>query len=356
MSDIAFGIFDHLERRDEPLERIFEERLQLAAAADTAGFFCYHVAEHHATPLGLAPSPGIFLSAVAARTQRIQMGPLVYLLPLYNPLRLVQEICMLDQISGGRFELGVGRGVSPFELAYHRVPFMEAREMFEEALTAVMGGLRNEHLNHRGHYYRFDSVPVVLTPKQRPNPPVWYGTATPDSILFAARHGMHMVGNGPIPALKKFTALYREELKKHKGGPNDLNPHIAEPRRGAIRHAYIAADDREVNEIARPAYRAYYNNITKLWLDFRTIPAYGFTDDIDVARKTDVAIVGTVNEVQDQVANFFENSGCDYLVLSFAWGDLSNAHSRASLERFATKVMPEFASRMGSTATGVAAR
>jgi alkanesulfonate monooxygenase SsuD/methylene tetrahydromethanopterin reductase-like flavin-dependent oxidoreductase (luciferase family) len=81
MSDIAFGIFDHLERRDEPLDRIFEERLQLAAAADAAGFFCYHVAEHHATPLGLAPSPGIFLSAVAARTQRIHMGPLVYLLP-----------------------------------------------------------------------------------------------------------------------------------------------------------------------------------------------------------------------------------------------------------------------------------
>ena len=119
MSEIAFGIFDHLERRDEPLDRIYEERLQLAAAADAAGFFCYHVAEHHATPLGLAPSPAIFLSALAARTQRIHMGPLVFLLPLYNPLRLVQEICMLDQISGGRFELGVGRGVSPFELAYH---------------------------------------------------------------------------------------------------------------------------------------------------------------------------------------------------------------------------------------------
>lgn len=98
MSEIAFGIFDHLERRDEPLDRLYEERLQMVAAAETAGFFCYHVAEHHATPLGLAPSPGIFLSAVAARTQRIHMGPLVFLLPLYNPLRLVQEICMLDQI------------------------------------------------------------------------------------------------------------------------------------------------------------------------------------------------------------------------------------------------------------------
>jgi alkanesulfonate monooxygenase SsuD/methylene tetrahydromethanopterin reductase-like flavin-dependent oxidoreductase (luciferase family) len=163
-----------------------------------------------------------------------------------------------------------------------------------------------------------------------------------------------MVGNGPIPALKKFTDLYREELKKHKGGPNDLNPHIAEPRRGAIRHAYIAASDRELDEVARPAYRAYYNNITKLWLDFRTIPAYGFTDDLDLARKNDVAIAGTVNEVQDQVARFFEHSGCDYLVLSFAWGDLSNAHSRASLERFATQVMPAFASRTGSGVTAAA--
>jgi alkanesulfonate monooxygenase SsuD/methylene tetrahydromethanopterin reductase-like flavin-dependent oxidoreductase (luciferase family) len=345
MNEIAFGIFDHLERRDEHLDRIYEERLQMIAEAETAGFFCYHLAEHHATPLGLAPSPAVFLSAVAARTRRIHMGPLVFLLPLYNPLRLVQEICMLDQISAGRLELGVGRGVSPFELAYHRVPFMEAREMFEEALAAVVTGLRNEHLNHRGHYYRFDSVPVVLTTKQKPNPAFWYGTATPDSVLFAARHGMHMVGNGSIPALKKFSDLYREELTKHKGGPNDLNPHIAEPRRGAIRHAYIAANDRELNDVARPAYRAYYNNITKLWLDFRTIPAYGFTDDIDLARKSDVAIVGTVNEVQDQVARFFEQSGCDYLVLSFAWGDMSNAHSRASLERFATKVMPEFAKR-----------
>src|ERR1700720_1758579 len=133
MSDIAFGIFDHLERRDEPLDRIYEERLQMVAAADAAGFFCYHIAEHHATPLGLAPSPGIFLSAVAARTRRIHMGPLVYLLPLYNPLRLVQEICMLDQISSGRFELGVGRGISPIETAYYGVKPDDRQKMYLEA-------------------------------------------------------------------------------------------------------------------------------------------------------------------------------------------------------------------------------
>jgi alkanesulfonate monooxygenase SsuD/methylene tetrahydromethanopterin reductase-like flavin-dependent oxidoreductase (luciferase family) len=343
MEPIAFGIFDHLERRDEPLDRIYQGRFELGADADEAGFFCYHVAEHHATPLGMAPSPGIFLASLAQRTKRLHVGPLVYLLPLYTPLRLVQEICMIDQMSGGRLEVGVGRGVSPFELAYYRVPFMESREMFEEALQVVVAGLRNRRLTHRGNYYRYDNVPIELEPYQKPNPPLWYGAATPESVAFAARHGMNVVGNGTNAMLRKSTEQYREELAKHKRTPDDLNPQVAEPRRGAIRHIYVAADEREVETIAKPAYRCYHNNITKLWRDFYTTPTHGFTPDLELAQKHEVAIAGTANEVTAAVGRFFEESGCNYLVLSFAWGDLSQAASRGSFERFATKVMPHFA-------------
>lgn len=350
MEEIAFGIFDHLERRDEPLEQIYKGRFELIADADAAGFFCYHIAEHHATPLGMAPSPGVFLSALAQRTRQIHIGPLVYLLPLYIPLRLIQEVCMLDQMSGGRFEIGVGRGVSPFELAYYRVPFMESREMFEEALAVLVAGLRNKRLTHRGHYYRYDSVPIELEAKQKPNPPFWYGAATPESVQFAARHGMNVVGNGTNAMLRRSTAQYLDELAKHKGGPDDLNPHIPAPRRGAIRHIYVAADEREVGEIARPAYRAYYDNITKLWRDFYTTPTHGFTPDLDLARRNEVAIAGTANEVIDAVGKFFEESGCNYEVLSFAWGSLPHAASRNSLERFVTKVMPHFVKSPAATA------
>ena len=100
---------------------LYEQRLQCLEYADEAGFYCYHLAEHQATPLGMAPSPGVFLSAAIQRTQRLRLGPLVYLLPLYNPLRLVQEICMLDKMSRGRLEVGIGRGVSPYELAFYNV-------------------------------------------------------------------------------------------------------------------------------------------------------------------------------------------------------------------------------------------
>src|SRR5262247_3625688 len=138
MAGVAFGLFDWVDRRDAPLGQIYEDRLQLLESADAAGFFCYHVAEHHATPLGMAPSPGLFLAAAAQRTRRIRLGPLVYLLPLYEPLRLIEEICMLDHLSGGRFELGVGRGVSPYELgAYGRDP-SRSRAMFEEALAVIL--------------------------------------------------------------------------------------------------------------------------------------------------------------------------------------------------------------------------
>ena len=116
-----------------PLTRHFEDRLQLVEAYDRAGFYGYHLAEHHNTPLGYAPSPGVFLAAVAQRTRQLRFGPMVYLLPLYHPLRLIDEICMLDQMSGGRFMYGVGRGISPVEVGFYGVDFATGAAQFREA-------------------------------------------------------------------------------------------------------------------------------------------------------------------------------------------------------------------------------
>src|SRR6202048_46806 len=105
---MQFGIFDHLDDSGVPLGRHFEERLRLIEAYDRAGFYGYHLAEQHNTPLRSAPPPGVCLAAVAQRTKQLRFGPMVYLLPLYHPLRLIDEVCMLDQMSGGRFFYGGG--------------------------------------------------------------------------------------------------------------------------------------------------------------------------------------------------------------------------------------------------------
>ena len=120
---MQFGVFDQNDLGTLPLADQYENRLRLIEFYDRSGFRTYHMSEHHSTPLSMTPSPSVFLAAVAQRTQRIRLGPLVYVLPMHHPLRLAEEICMLDHLSRGRFEWGVGRGASPHELEDFGVEF-----------------------------------------------------------------------------------------------------------------------------------------------------------------------------------------------------------------------------------------
>lgn len=339
----AFGIFDHLERRSDSLGALYRGRLRLLKLADEAGFYGYHLAEHHATPLGMAPSPSVFLSAAIQHTSRIRLGPMVYLLPLYHPLRLISEICMLDHLSDGRLELGVGRGVSPFEQAYFEVPFLHSRAMFEEALEMVTLGLRQERLSYEGKYYRCFDMPLELHPQQQPNPAFWYGVISARSLRFAAERRMHMTSGGPSAVVKDLVAEYRGLWDLHRDNPLNLNPHLDEPKMGAFRHIYVAETDAAAEAVATPAYKTYYDNIEKLWLDFGVAHTL-FTPDLAVARNLDVAIVGSPTRVQDEIAAYFEQTGCNYILLAFAWGSLTQAESERSLELFAERVMPAFGS------------
>ena len=135
------GLFDHVEWGDRPLATLFDERLQFAAAADEAGIYCLHVAEHHATPLNMVPVPGVWLGALARATRRMRLGPLVYLLSLYNPVRLLEEICMLDHLSQGRLDVGIGRGASGHELAYFGIDPDQAPAMYVEAYNVIKQAL-----------------------------------------------------------------------------------------------------------------------------------------------------------------------------------------------------------------------
>src|SRR5262245_39208451 len=130
---MKYGVFDHMDLGGGSLAEQYDSRLRLVEAYDRSGFHAYHLAEHHATPLGMAPSPAVFLAAVAQRTRRLRFGPLVYILTLQSPLRAYEEICMLDQMSGGRLELGMGKGVSPIELAFFGAYPLRAQSIYQEA-------------------------------------------------------------------------------------------------------------------------------------------------------------------------------------------------------------------------------
>ena len=192
---MKFGVFDHVDDSGVSIREHFENRLKIIEVYDRRGIHGYHVAEHHGTPLGYASSPSISLAAAAQLTKRIKIGPLIYILPLHHPLRLVEEICMLDNLSGGRLMLGMGRGISPIEAGFFGIPGSEMQARYFEASDLILKALQSETLTYQGKYYSLKNVPMTLRPVQKPHPELWYATRTPESFAWAGKVG---AANRPV--------------------------------------------------------------------------------------------------------------------------------------------------------------
>jgi alkanesulfonate monooxygenase SsuD/methylene tetrahydromethanopterin reductase-like flavin-dependent oxidoreductase (luciferase family) len=332
---MKFGVFDHLDASGAPLAEFYENRLRLAETYDRIGIHALHVAEHHATPLGMSPSPSVFLSAVAQRTKRLRFGPLVYTLALYHPLRLADEICMLDQMSGGRFELGVGRGVSPIEIEYFGFDPAKSQAMYLEAYQVILKAMHERVLNFEGTYYRFKDVPNPLLPLQRPHPPVWYGIANPESAEFAADNEFNVVSNAAPKAVRVITDRYRAAWEKKGNDPKRI------PFIGMARHVVIADTEAEAMRLARRGYAHWWESFNYLWaLRGQKPPFTTYTADFDAVLANGQAIVGTPGTVRETIAAQVKEAGLNYFLLRFAFGDLTPEESMRSITLFAERVQP----------------
>jgi alkanesulfonate monooxygenase SsuD/methylene tetrahydromethanopterin reductase-like flavin-dependent oxidoreductase (luciferase family) len=338
---MKFGVFDHLDDSGEPVEQMFENRLRLTEAYDRAGFHAYHVAEHHATPLGMAASPGIFLSAVAQRTKTLLFGPMVYLLPFYHPLRLIEEICMLDRLSRGRLQLGVGRGVSPREAEAYNVDQNESGKVYHEAFQLIMQGLTSDELNFEGKYFTFKNVPMLLKPVQKPHPPLWYGLVFPEQTTWPAANDVNIITLGMRPGIRACVDRYHEERAKH-GKQKSTSPLV-----GVTRHVYVAPTDDEALRIARRAYAVWVKSFYWIWDKFGDDPhirhIYPATFDELMAIGNGVA--GSPATVRKYIAAEQEATGINYFVSWLAFGDLTLDETLRSLDLFSRQVVPEFANK-----------
>jgi len=342
------GLFDHVEWGDRPLATLFDERLEFAAAADDAGIYCLHVAEHHATPLNMVPVPGVYLGALARATKRMRLGPLVYLLPLYSPLRLIEEICMLDHLSRGRFEVGVGRGVSPFELKYHKVEHDQSRDIFVDAFECVSAGLQTDTLTYKGPHYEYENVPIAMRPLQQPYPPFWYGSSNTTGATWAGERGMHFVSLGPLGFAKRNIDAFRTALAK-RGGPASPKPEFSGGTAvGVLRHIFVAETDAEAMRWAKPAMDRHLAHLN--WLrqkhnatavDARFNVPRGADFEASVADGT--VIAGTPQTVLAEIEKQTAELGINYLLTYLFLGTMSLAEALRSLELFRTEVMPKLA-------------
>lgn len=339
---MRFGLFDHMDRSGDDTSALYEARLQILEACDRAGFYSYHLAEHHGTPLGLAPSPSVFLAAAAQRTKTLRLGALVFTLSLYHPLRILDEICMLDHLSKGRLDVGIGRGISPIELGFYGINPDESPAIFQEVTEILLKGFVSDAITHRGKHFNFDNVPIELHPYQRPMPPLWYGLGRPESLDWVAKRGINVIGNGQAALARRVTDRYRV-LWQEAGKSADTLPMM-----GVSRHMIIAETDAEARALARPAYKQWIDNLLLLWRKNNIKPTANFPEDFEAADAAGVCLVGSLATVRDKLRAHVDEAGVNYLLCRVAFGNLPKEASLRTVDYVRREIMPMYAGQQAA--------
>ena len=336
---LGFGIFDHLDSNGMPLGSFLEQRLRLVELMEQVGFAGYHLAEHHSTPLGMASSPSVFLASAIQRTSKIRLGPLLYVLPLYHPLRLYEEICMLDHLSQGRFMVGVGRGGALIEHQRYGIEPTDASAMYHEAFAVLMKAFETDVLDFEGKFYSYKDFVIQAKPLQRPHPPIWYGAPNPEAVAWAVPAAINVVSLGPADRARAISDRYRRDWSD-LGRDKDSLPHI-----GITRHVVVADTDAQAQAIAHAAYPRWRDAMEYLWrrdgvpfllkdiypIDFAALQAIGH------------GIAGSPSTVRDYIARLEREAGVNYALCQMVFGDMNFDDASHSVKLFGSEVMPAFA-------------
>lgn len=293
--------FSWPERR-VPLETVYERALQRIEIMDQSGYDAVWLAEHHFNTYSVCPSVHLMASQVAARTTHLRIGTGVTLAAFYHPLRIAEEIALLDIFSGGRMNWGAGPGFDRTEFRAFGVEPDEVRTRLRENFDIVLAAWTNERITHHGPYYDFDDLEVLPKPRQSPHPPAWLSGTSAESAEYAASRGYSIMLD-PHSTHEEIGAKYRhyrDELEAHGHSIEGRDIPIA-------RLLAIAETHEEAEEIARRGAQ---------W----TVDSYvGRRDpNVDpVQRYLDgVVIYGTPDEVVDKLQQLEEEIGLGYLLCS----------------------------------------
>jgi alkanesulfonate monooxygenase SsuD/methylene tetrahydromethanopterin reductase-like flavin-dependent oxidoreductase (luciferase family) len=338
VADFEFGVFDWVDiAKGRTIAETYDDRIAVARRADRGRFARYHIAEHHGATLGLAASPGLFATAVARETERIRLAPMTFIIPLYDPLRLAEEIAMIDQLSHGRLELGIGKGSSAIEARMFGLTADDTRARYEEFLPRILGALESGvYRNDAG-----EEFPLTIAPVQQ-HFTTWYPTSNQESIERAAVEGQNTIFGFAFrsPALEVIRAR-RDVYFAARAAVAASDTH---PRFGVLRHVFVAPSEELAWEKAEAAFVDHYDNFTWLWrqhgVDQPPLP------DLHQLVADHLFFVGSVDSVLEQAADLVEATGVNYLAGAFSWGSLPVADALSSIDLFDTQVIPALLARL----------
>jgi alkanesulfonate monooxygenase SsuD/methylene tetrahydromethanopterin reductase-like flavin-dependent oxidoreductase (luciferase family) len=296
--------------RRGPLEDVYARALERIGIMDRGGFDAVWLAEHHFTTFSVCPSVHMLGTLAAARTKRLRIGTAVSLAALYHPLRLAEEVALLDMLSGGRVNWGAGRGFAPAEFNAFGVPPAESAERFREAVDIVLQAWTEERLNFQGTHFRFDNVEVLPKPLQHPHPPVWMAATSETAIDWAAGRGFSILmdPHASMTELGDKRRRYAERLTE--AGFSEAGRDIPMARLMAL-----APTLTEAEAVARRGAQwlvdAYAGPQHQKALQMTR--SYGGKEPVQ-HYVDDVIIHGTPDSVVDRIVRLKEEIGLDYLM------------------------------------------
>ena len=300
---MKFGIlqfFSWPERRTE-IATVYQRGLERIEIMDQNGYDAVWLTEHHFNDYSVCPSIPVIGTYAAARTKHIRIGTGVCLAGFYHPLRLAEEIALLDILSGGRVNWGAGRGFDLKEFQAFGVPVEESHARFRETVDIVLKAWTNDHLTYAGKYFSFDNVEVLPKPLQQPHPPVWTAASSPSAIEWAASVGYSILmdPHATHAELGHKWELYRDTLARHG--------HTIEGRQTPMaRLLAIASTQEKATEVARQGAQ---------WLVDSYVPPEMYGDGDPVQRYVDdVVIHGTPEKVVDELTRLREEIHLDYII------------------------------------------
>jgi alkanesulfonate monooxygenase SsuD/methylene tetrahydromethanopterin reductase-like flavin-dependent oxidoreductase (luciferase family) len=248
---------------------------------------------------------------------------------------------MIDHFSHGRLELGVGRGVSPWELGHYGVRPDESRELFEETLEVIIKGLSNPVLHHRGRRLpNYDGIPMELHSLQQPYPPLWHATSSSEGVAWAARHGVNLMGLGPASYFGQTVEQYRAAAAEHKDDADRYNTHVAETKIGMMRQVIVADTDADAEKLLNATFDRWQHSFVKLWVANNDQPVAVGIPTIEAFRAVGALVVGSPETVRAGIAKTIDEGHLNYVACAFAWGSIAREDSARSMQLFAEEVIP----------------
>jgi len=334
----------------EPSEqsRIFGEMMEQIEYAEELGFDSVWIAEHHSSRYGICPSLMPLVTHVAARTKRIRIGTGVSVLPFYNPIYLAEETAMMDVLSNGRLDFGVGRGSTIYEYGNFNIDYESRNARFQEALDIILGLWTTPRFSYSGEFYQVNGLTIAPSPVQRPHPPVYLAVSrTPESVDVAVSRDLPILTSFSTPEVDNLGlfSLYAERCAAAGKDPQiDRMPYF--------RFVYLSEDEKEAKEYPRESLTwvrdlaGHRHTLTHgdeidvdldRWRQIRTEAPRSYESELE-----STAYFGTPEECVQRIRRLEKEHDIGYFGASMSFGSMGHSKVMRSMELFAKEVMPKF--------------